>query len=247
MNFWPVKAYRREDKIYRGAFTYIRNENSYAEEIFEVYKDKKDQSYHYISDAVVKVTTGEVLNLHVKFLVNKEYIPQMVMIEKVMGKETTCETYEYLVRRNHLVYKFINSKGEEHVEEISTAPKYHIATPTAASSMLFLRSKKFDANGKNAFNILVGYNQWEYKEAPKFKNIILERAGLTAEKMNIDGQNVQATQYKLFDEATDFKNVKEPQHVKIFLSQHAAIPYLVRSDDGTKIQIKYLNDLTEKE
>ena len=142
---------------------------------------------------------------------------------------------------------FTNSKGEEHQEEITTAPKYHIATPTAASSMLFLRSKKFDANGKNAFNLLVGYNQWEFKEAPKFKNILLERASLTVEKMNIDGQNVQATQYKMYDEETDFKIVKDPQHIKIFLSNHGAIPYMVRSDDGTKIQIKYLNDLSEKD
>lgn len=247
MEAWTTKTYRKEDKIYRGAFTYIYNDNSYAEENFDVYKDKKDQSYHYISEAVVKVTTGEVLNLHVEYIVNKEYIPQKVLIEKIMGKETTRETYEYIPRKNHLVYKFTNSKGDEHMEEISTAPKYHIATPTTASSMIFLRSKKFDANGKNSFNLLVGFNKWEFTEAPKFKNIILERAGITTEKMSIDGQTVQATQYRMYDESTDFKTAKDPQHIKIFLSQHGAIPYMVRTDDGTKIQIKYLNDLTEKD
>lgn len=247
MEAWTTKTYRKEDKIYRGAFAFFRNENTYAEENFDVYKDKKDQSLHYVSEAVVKVTTGELLNLHVEYSVNKDYIAQHVVVEKIMGKETTRETYEYVPRKNHLIYKFTNSKGDEHHEEITTAPKYHIATPTAASSMLFLRSKKFDANGKNSFNLLVGHNQWEFKEPPKFKNIILERASLTVEKMNIDGQNVQATQYKMFDDETDFKNIKDPQHIKIFLSSHGAIPYMVRSDDGTKIQIKYLNDLSEKD
>lgn len=247
MQTWTTKTYRREDKIYRGAFNYYRNENAYAEENFDVYRDKKDQSYHYVSEAVVKVTTGEILNLHVEYSVNKEYIPTFVLIEKVMGKETTKETYEYNSKRNHLLYKFTNTKNEEFSAEIATAPKYHISTPTAASSMLFMRSKKFDASGKNSFNILVGFNQWDFKEAPYFKNIILERASLTTEKMNIDGQNVQATQFRMYDEGTDFKNVKEPPHVKIFLSQHGGIPYLIRTDDGTKIQIKYLNDLTEKE
>jgi hypothetical protein len=247
MEIWTSRKYRKEDKIYRGAFTYNRNETSYAEEIFDVYKDKKDQSFHYVSEAIVKVTTGEILTLHVEYIVNKEYIPQLVIIEKLMGKESTRETYEYIVKRNYLLYKFINSKGDEHNEEISTAPKYHISTPTAASSMLFLRSKKFDSSGKNSFNILVGTNHWEFKEAPVFKNIILERAGLTAEKMNIDGQNVTATSYRMYDENTDFKLVKEPPHIKILLSQHAAIPYQVRTDDGTKVQIKYLNDLSEKE
>lgn len=247
MQTWTSKNYRKEDKIYRGAFSYFRNENSYAEENFDVYRDKKEQSYHYISEATVKVTTGEVLNLHVEYIVNKDFIPTYVAIEKIMGKEMTKETYEYISRRNHLLYKFINSKKEEHIDEIATAPKYHITTPTAASSMIFLRSKKFDANGKNSFNILVAQNQWEYKEAPKFKNVIMERASISAEKMNIDGQNVQAVPYKMYDEETDFKNLKDPPHIKIYLSQHGAIPYLIRSDDGTKIQIKYMNDLSEKD
>ena len=159
MSNWTSKTYRKEDKIFRGAFNYYRNESSYAEEIFDVYRDKKEQSSHYISEAIVKVTTGEVLNLHVEYIVNKDYIPTFVAIEKIMGKEMTREVYEYNSRRNHLHYKFTNSKGEEHTEEIATAPKYHITTPTAASAMLFLRSKKFDASGKNSFNILVSYNQ----------------------------------------------------------------------------------------
>lgn len=247
MQTWTVRNYRKEDKIYRGAFNFYRNEGIYAEESFEVYRDKKEQSFHYISEAVVKVTTGEILNLHVEYSINKEYVPTFVSIEKIMGKESSKETYEYNSRRNFLAYTFTNAKNEIFNAEIVTAPKYHIATPTAASSLLFMRSKKFDASGKNSFNTLVSFNQWEYKEIPSFKSILLERASLTAEKINIDGQNVQATQYRMFDENTDFKNIKEPPHVKVFLSQHGGIPYLIRTDDGTKIQIKYLNDLNEKE
>lgn len=247
MQTWTTRNYRKEDKIFRGSFNYFRNENSYAEESFDIYLDKREKSFHYISETVVRVTTGEILNIHVEYIVNKEYIPTYVGIEKLMGKESTKETYEYSTKRNYIIYTYINSKGDKHVDEIATAPKYHITTPTAASSMLFIRSKKFDASGKNSFNILSANNHWEYKEAPKFKNILIERATLTAEKMNIDGQNVQATQYKMYDEDTDFKLVKDPAHIKIYLSQHGAIPYLIRTDDGTKIQIKYLNDLAEKE
>jgi hypothetical protein len=247
MQKWTSRAYRKEDKIYRGAFNYYRNENIYAEETFEVFRDKKEKSYHYISEAVVKVATGEVLSIHVEYIVNKDYIPTFVLIEKLMGKEVTKETYEYNLKQNHLAYKFNSSKNEEYNTEIATAPKYHISTPTAASSMLFMRSKKFDASGKNSFNFLVGFNQWEFKEAPAFKNIILERTNLTTEKLNIDGQSVPAIQYRMYDEGTDFKLLKDPPHVKIFLSQHGSIPYMIRTDDGTKIQIKYLNDLTEKE
>ncbi|MBY0415905.1 MAG: hypothetical protein K2Q18_17160 [Bdellovibrionales bacterium] len=247
MQTWTSRNYRKEDKIYRGSFNYFRNENAYTEETFEVYRDKKEQSYHYISEAVVKVTTGEILNLQVEYVVNKDYIPTFVLINKIMGKETARETYEYNSKRNQIIYKFTNSKGEETINEIVTAPKFHITTPTAASSMLFLRSKKFDTSGKNSFNLLVGFNQWEYRSAPVFKIVMLERANLTVEKMNIDGQNVQATQFRMYDEEVDTKSTKEPQHIRVYISQHGGIPYLIRSEDGTKIQIKYLNDLNEKE
>jgi hypothetical protein len=248
MQDWTSKNYRKDDKIFRGAFTYQRNESTYADETFDVYRDKKEQTFHYVSESVVKVTTGEMLKIQVEYIVNKEYIPTYVRIEKIMGKETSKEIYEYNSKKNQLIYTFTSSKNEEpHKVEIVTAPKFHITTPTAASSMLFMRSKKFDANGKNFFNILIANNQWDYKEAPVFKNMALERVALTSEKMNIDGQNVNATQYRMFDEGVDFKTVKEPPHIKIFLSQHGGIPYMIRTEDGTKIQIKYLNDLTDKE
>jgi hypothetical protein len=247
MQNWTTRVYRKEDKVYRGAFQYMRNENTYAEETFDVYRDKKDLTMHYISEALVRVTTGEVLNVRVEYIVNKDYIPQYVFVEKIMGKESTQEVYEYQPKRNVISYKFTNSNGDEHSEEFNTAPRYHITTPTTASSMLFLRSKKFDSNGKNHYNVIINFNQWEFKEMPKFKGVIVERATLTAEKMSIDGQNVQAVQYRLYDDTTDFKTGKEPPHVKIFLSVHGGIPYLVRTDDGTKIQIKYLNDFSEKD
>lgn len=247
MQLWTSKNYNKNDKIFRGSFLYFRNDSQYAEESFDVFREKKDQSFAYISEATIRVSTGEILNIHTEYVVNKEYIPTFVLIEKIMGKDISKETFEYNSRKNQIIYTFTSTKGEVQTVELQTAPKFHITTPTAASSMLFLRSKKFDANGKNSFNVLVTHNQWEFKENPMFKNVILERASLTAEKINIEGQNVQTTQYRLFDDETDFKNLKEPPHIKIFLSPHGGIPYIIKADDGTKIQIKYLNDLSDKE
>jgi len=247
MYLWTSRNYTKNDKIYRGQFHYFRNENQYAEEAFEVFRDKKDNTYHYISECIVRVSTGEILNMHVEYIVNKDYIPTFVYIEKIMGKTKSFETFEYNSKRNILNYKFVDSNGNTNTAEVTTAPKFHITTPTAASSMLFLRSKKFDTNSKNSFNVLVATNQWEYTEAPVFKTIVLDRPSVTSEKINIEGQNVQSTQYRIYDEITDFKNLKDPPHIKTWVSQHGGIPYVVKSDDGTKIQIKYLNDLAEKE
>lgn len=244
---WTTKNYNKSDKIFRGAYNYYRNDNIYAEETFDVYFEKKENSYITVAESLARVATGEMLSIKVEYVVNKEYIPTFVSIEKNMGKEFAKEVFKYVTKRNHIVYTFDNSEGFHHEEEIITAPRYHIATPLASPSMLFLKSKKLDVSGKNSFNVLSTLNQWDFKDSPVFKNIIVERANLTTEKMNIDGQNVQATQYKLYDGEADFKNVKEPPHIRIFLSQHGAIPYVLRADDGTKIQIKYFNNLNKDE
>lgn len=248
MQLWTSKNYHKNDKVFRGSFNYFRNDSLYADENFDIYRDKKDQTFHYISEASIRVLSGEILILHVEYIVNKDFIPTYVLIEKIMGKDSSKELYEYNVRRNILNYTFSSSKIEaKHECEIATAPKYHITTPTAASSMVFLKSKKFDANGKNSFNALISHNQWEFVAQPAFRSVIIERANLTAEKINIEGQSVQSIQYRLYDEETDFKNIKEPPHIKIFMSPHGSVPYIIKGDDNTRMQIKYLNDLSEKE
>lgn len=248
MQNWTSKNYSKNDKIYRGCYNYYRNENLYAEEIFDVYRDKKEQTYHYISECTLRVSTGETLNIHVEFIVTKESVPLYVFVEKIMGKEHSKEKYEFNVKRSILTYKFSSThSAEEHIEEIITPPKFHIATPTAATSGLFIRTKKFDASGKNAYTVIVSKNNWDFTTTPHFTNPVVERVGLSNEKVTIDGQNVLATPYRMFDEEIDFKTIKDPAHIKIYLSPHGGIAYTIRSEDGTKIQIKYLNDLSEKE
>jgi len=247
MHLWTSKNYHKNDKIYRGAFHYFRNENQYAEENFDVYRDKKEQSYHYISEIVARVSTGEILNMHVEYCLNKEFVPTYLFIEKIMGKDFAIEKYEFNPKKNQIHFEFKSNKTEDTTTDIATAPKFFITSPSAAASMLFLRSKKLDSSGKSSFNILSSQNQWEFQDFPQFKNILIERANLTAEKINIEGQNVQAVQYKMYEDIPANKSAKDPAHVKVYLSQHGGIPYMIKSEDGTKIQIKFLNDLSDKE
>ena len=146
---WTTKNYNKSDKIFRGAYNYYRNENMYAEEVFDVYFEKKESSYVTVAESTARVATGELLNIRVEYIYNKEYIPSYVSIEKTMGKEFTKEVFKYITKRNHILYTFENSRGKNGESEIITAPKYHIATPMTSTSMIFLKSKKLDVSGKN--------------------------------------------------------------------------------------------------
>ena len=239
------KAKRKANKIYRGAYNYLRNGNIYCEETFEVFKDKNDMGLLIESQLISRVSTGELLNITVNYKVNKDYLPTMVMVNKVLGNENVVEIYTFNTKNNIINYSFENSEGKNTVE-INSSPKFYISTPSISTSMLYLRSKKFDGTAKNIYNVLSSSNQWNFEENPSFNNIAVERMTLTSESRNLDGASIQGVEYKIEQQSEHEPGVIVP-FLKCFVSQHVTIPYFLEDGDGTKIEIKYLNDLSERD
>ncbi|MEX1100063.1 MAG: hypothetical protein WEB87_06535, partial [Bacteriovoracaceae bacterium] len=46
------------EKFYRGAYNYIKNDSLYSEEAFEVYKDRRDGAFYFLSQIHSRVATG---------------------------------------------------------------------------------------------------------------------------------------------------------------------------------------------
>lgn len=228
------------DKIYRGAYSYLRNKNVYSEEQFEVYKNKQDLSMKFFIDTHSRVITGELLTISIDYFVSKDFIPQEVKISRTLGEQTVVEKYIHTPQKNSLTYSF--DSGEEIIEKtILTAPIFHICVPAVATSMLYLKSKKEDTTGKNTYTVLQSYNQWQFDKVPHSRLLIVQRASSRPENLNIEGNNIQATPYKIF-ESDDISSLND-SCIYAYISKYATIPYMIRSDDGTKIQIKYLNNL----
>ncbi len=235
----------RGDKVYRGAYKYFKGETLYAEEEFEVYKDRKELGMTFFAEIHSRVATGELLTVYLDFTLTKDYIPQKLLIERVLGEIAIQEIYDFNPRTNTLDYLFISKEGQEHLQ-IQVPPKFSISTPTTCTSMLFLKTKKEDTTTKNFYPVISSKNQWKCDGPPYQQTLVAERAALAAENVNIDGQSVQATPYKIFDQE-DVDNEEDIEGelpaVTAQISKHSTIPYLVRSQDGIRIQIKYLNDL----
>lgn len=242
-----LKRKPKGEKVYRGAYNYYKGDTIYAEEEFEVYKDKKELSMSFFSSMFSRVATGELLNIYTDFQVSKDFIPQKVLIERTMGNEIVREIYDFDKRNNIIDYIFINKDGEEHCR-INSGPKFHITTPTTASSMLFSKSKKEDTSGKNFFTLITSHNKWTYEAPPAQKTIIWQKVSLTTENLLIEGATVQATQYRIIEEAQnmDEEKLEKLPNIKVYQSRHATIPYMIKDDHGTRIQIKFLNDLDKE-
>lgn len=246
------------EKIFRGAYSYSRNNNVYSEENFEVFRDKKEMTYIFQSEMISRVATGELLTIKTNYKINKEFIPLEVDIMRSLGSINVREFYEFDQKKTRINYTFTSEEGETQID-FPTNPKFFITTSATCTSMIFLRSKKFDATGKNFYSLYTSKNLWEYKEEPSLKNIVVQRASQTAENLKLDGNNLQAIQYRLqeFDaEAEAEAQKKQAQNkttkvistpadeLRIWTSQHLTIPYLIKSNDGTKIQVRFLNNLS---
>jgi len=242
-----LKRKPKGEKVYRGAYNYFKGDTLYAEEEFEVYKDKKELSMSFFSSMFSRVATGELLNIYVDFQVSKDFIPQKVLIERTMGNEIVREMYDFDKRNNVIDYFFITKDGQEHCQ-IQSGPKFHITTPTTVTSMLFSKSKKEDTSGKNFFSLIASHNKWKFEEAPSAKTIIFQKVSINNENILIEGQQVQALQYRMLEDNQnlDEEKMEKLPNIKVFLSKHVSIPYIVKDDQGTRIQIKFLNDLDKE-
>jgi len=240
-------------KIYRGAFDYFRKGVIYSEETFEVFKDKKHYTYRFISEQHTRTSTGELLRITTDYLINKSWIPQSVSIRKRLGGQEVTELFEYDPNSSSVIYTFTPSKGRPTQNKIPSPPHYHICTPTTVTSFLFVLSKKFDTTSRNDYTVLLAKNQWKYIEVPKFFNISLERVNVTSETISIGGHDLQCFQYKLLatDDVIASQRKKNAggavDFIRIFLSQHLSIPYLIEGENETTVQVKYLKNLEDAE
>jgi|GEM_PF-411301 len=235
-------------KVIRGAFQYNLNGNIYCEENFEIYRDKKEMLITYFSESMSRVSTGELLKISVEYQVTKDYVPQKVIVKKDLGKEKVEEIFKFDSKKNILSYTFKN-KRSKHTQQVNTSPRFHVFTPSACTSILFFLSKKFDATSKNIYFVISSKNQWEYEHPVDSKMVALEKISLTSDTIKIGGQEVQAVHYKLIEDNKNEGAAKDakPATIQVFLSRHYAVPYQLIAEDGTIIQIKYLNNLDDEE
>ncbi len=236
-----------QKKIYRGAYDYISDDKSYAEEIFNVYKDVKESTLTFESQLTCRTPSGEFLLVSTEVIANKDYIPIKVTIKKSLGKEAAEERFSYDNRTNRLKYVF-ECNGEEFTSENPTTPKFHIATPTAVTGVLFTKANRISINSRVLQNVITSTNNWNYKSEPVTKVIALERLSLTSCPIKIKDKSMEGTHFAIYKSGGDSvseQNTKSTEVINVFLSKYDGIPYLIEENKNNRIEIKYLNNLDE--
>lgn len=239
-----IRRTPKGDKVCRGAFDYFKRDTMYAEEEFEVYKDRKELNLTFIANLYARIPTGELLTTYVDYVITKDYLPHNLYIERTLGKSNIQENYSYDFKENQLHYQYNGPKVKKSVQ-IPAPSKFSLTTPTTCTSFTFLKTKKEDTLSKNYYTIIGTDNNWRYEKEPSGKIVVMERLGIGSENISIEGKQLQSVPYKLFDgeELQQVDDSSNANSINVYMSNVITIPYLIKSDDGTKIQVKYLNDL----
>ena len=238
-------------RIYEGFYEFYRHSNIYSEENFEVYRDNKDLSYNFIARLHSRLSTGEILKMNLDYIISKEFIPLKVQIQKELGEQTVNEYFIYDSKKSTIHYRFAKGKHNKDFQMI-TPPKFHIATSFACTSMLFIRSKKFDHNITNLYHVVMSNNLWEYKHPLTSKTIALDSIGKVSEILSIDNNEVMTSQYKIYEHNESPKGESSSSTsdemntsgtLQVHISNHLSIPYIIDDNNNTKIQIKSFQHL----
>ncbi|MBF0205654.1 MAG: hypothetical protein HQK53_02070 [Oligoflexia bacterium] len=238
-----TKKYQGQAHIHlllRGAYEYFSYKKVYSEENFLVYRNSKDSSLIFDSELLTRLDSGEFLKILLTYRLNKNWVPQEVLVDKQVGKKTSKEIFSMDFKKNILSYQFTNSDGYIKEVRLQVPPKYQIATYNTVTSFLFISSKKYDPTGKNFHNILVANNLLTYVLPPQMNYIVLERISNTPQNVRINDKNLKATIYKAYSQNSFEKKNEGP--LEIFISKHYSIPYMIECNKNIKIQIKFLHE-----
>lgn len=237
-------------KIYRGAYDYYENGKQYSTETFEIFENVQDQIYIFKADVLGRAPTGEVLTVKVDYKISARYAPIAVRVQKHLGSRVALETYNFDFKENVMNYKFV-SEDDMGETEIHTKDKIHIGTPAICTSLLFLKSKRFQNTGLNSFVSLVSQNKWNFTGDPQRKGITMERISGTPMDIYIGGKRLKCIKYQMrgYDLFGEDSNPNQDQpYLDIYLSKHLTIPYRITDPQGNKLfEIKYFNYLVESD
>jgi len=237
-------------KIYRGAYDYFENGKQYCSESFEIFENHQDQYYYFKAHVLGRAPTGEVLTVKVDYKISNRYAPITVRVEKHLGSRVAVETYDFDVNDNKMTYKFI-SEDDTGEMELNTKHKIHVATPAVCTSLLFLKSKRFQNTGVNSFVSLVSKNRWNFEAGPVRKGISIERISGTPIDIFIGGKRLKCVKYQMkgYDIASDIVDQgmeHDAPFLDLYLSKHLTVPYRITDPKGNKLfEIKYFNYLEE--
>jgi hypothetical protein len=221
--------------LVEGSYIYYESGQQYSQEEFKFAQLPESQIYFLHSEIISRIETGEFLKIIVRHELNSHFYPQFVRIEKFLGPHYSLETIKIDAHQHQLQYSFKNHEGEQNFTKTANAKQY-LTSPAFASSCFFSLTKKFEATGRTAINLVGTTSEWTYQGPPEESIIYSEIQNRETTTFIHHNSTYPATRLTMYESDLS-QNSETP--IDFILSKHFAIPYSM--EFGTqKIEIKNL-------
>ena len=231
------------EKILEGKYLFFKDENQYSEETFAISKeDSATGNYHYSSELLSRVPSGEFLKIKVNYLTTSSFQPVDVKIERSLGDSSSTEHYTIDQQTKQVNYNFFNAKGSHDFEK-NISGRFHISTPAFVTSTLMTQMKKMNATQTTSYNILTTDNIWEYNGHFIESQIALEMKSISAVDIIVNDKELQAIHCLVTDNPTSEGKITESSAANFYLSKHFNLPYLATFPGNIEVKIDRLKIL----
>ena len=229
-----------QEKIIEGKYNYFHKNQVYCEEFFKVFRQEKSYgNFTFNAELMSRVETGEFLKVFVDYELNHHFEPLNVRIKRSLGASKSSERFVVDLQNKQVHYVF---KGKNGIEEFEKAfsGKFHIATPAFSTSMLMTQARKIDPVHRTSYDVISSNNVWEYEEPLVETNVYVELMSLEPVSINLQGNELQASYCKIFEEDKT-SNPNSSGH-PVYLSKHYQIPYQAEFPNDMKIEVEKLRN-----
>jgi len=230
-----------QEKIIEGKFNFYKDNQRYCEEFFKLYQEPNAQgNYMFNSEILSRVETGEFLKIYVDYELNYQFEPISLRVKRSLGAKKSTERFAINQKDKTVQYQFSSKLGSGDMEKPVNG-KFHLSSPSFATSFSMTHHKKPDPVHRTPYLVISSANIWKY-EAP-FQETTLHIELVNSEPKNIklsDSREVQAVHHKVFEE----DRLSNPHGVgqDFYLSKYYQIPYKAQFNNGIIIEVENLKN-----
>lgn len=240
-----LKRSPKGEKVYEGVYEYRSKGRLYSEEEFMVFRHQSGFALSFFSQMDCRVATGEIFRVYVDYVVSKDFMPQKVLIEKVLGERQSSELYQYDQVKSCINYFFISPDQRNHLT-IPVTSRFHIGTPTMVTSMLFIKNRPGDVREKD-FHVLFGsQNDWEFSKAPSAKSLIIQRSNHGTSSFRVGDEIISVPVFNIYENVDEGIVSKDMPKLEVYMSRHLNIPYAIKGNDGLEVEITKFQNLIKE-
>jgi len=219
----------KSEIIMEGTYQYFKSNDNFARENFKIVKLKEKSEYHIYAEFLSRLDTEEQLKVMTQYVVNEQFTPLFVQIEKAISNKYVVETYSFEKNRSVLKYQLKNNSGSQDFS-MPWSEQTHLSSPAFSTSTIWMKRIE-DFSTSVSLKTIVSENEWHYSKPPQEQIIYARLKSESLENYKLNNIPLSASLWEL-SPSDQFQG--QQLVTSMYAGREFSLPYEL-NDDQIKI------------